>query len=57
MDVRWDSVARKQAERLEEYLGCPCAWIPSMTEDRPILEAYREARIRGEREGLWHLLI
>ena len=41
--MRWDSVARKQAERLEEYLGCPCAWIPSMTEDRPILEAYREA--------------
>ena len=57
MHVRWDSVARKQAERLEEYLGCPCAWIPSMTEDRPILEAYREARKRGEREGFWPLLI
>lgn len=57
MDVRWDSVAQKQAERLEEYLGCPCTWIPSMTEDRPILEAYREARKRGEREGFWPLLI
>lgn len=57
MDVRWDSVAQKQAERLEEYLGCPYTWIPSMTEDRPILEAYREARKRGEREGFWPLLI
>ena len=53
--MRWDSVAQKQAERLEEYLGCPCTWIPSMTEDRPILEAYREARKRGEREGFWTL--
>ena len=52
MDVRWDSVAQKQAERLEEYLGCPCTWIPSMTEDRPILEAYREARKRGGAGGL-----
>ena len=46
---------KKQMEQLKQYLNCPCAWIPSMTEDRPILDAYQQARRRGEREGFWTL--
>lgn len=45
------------AEELEAYLDCPCIYFPPMEDEGPILDACRQARERGRKEGFWPLLV
>ena len=47
----------EQAEQLNAYLGCPCTYFPPMADDKPILDAYRQARERGAKEGFVPVLV
>ena len=47
----------EQVEQLKEYLGCPCTYFPPMADDQPIMDAYRQARARGEKEGFLPMLV
>ena len=47
----------EQVEQLKEYLGCPCTYFPPMVDDQPIMDAYRQARARGEKEGFLPMLV
>ena len=42
---------------LEDILNCPCKRFEPMTDAAPIMEAYREARARGAREGFTPILL
>lgn len=47
----------EQTEALIRYLNCPCRYFAPMADDDPIMEAYREARERGEKEGFLPVLV
>lgn len=47
----------KLVTALTQYLNCPCRYFPPMPDDDPIMEAYREARKRGETEGFVPMLV
>lgn len=47
----------KLVSALIAYLNCPCRYFPPMADDDPIMEAYREARTRGEKEGFLPVLV
>lgn len=51
------SVDRELAEAMQRYLDCPCRYFESMPDDGSIMEAYREARARGQKEGFIPLLV
>lgn len=55
--MRDERTAEELMEQLKGYLGCPCTYFPPMQEDAPILDAYRQARLRGEREGFLPMLV
>ena len=55
--MRGQYTIEEQVEQLKEYLGCPCTYFPPMADDRPILDAYRQARARGEKEGFVPMLV
>ena len=55
--MRGQYTIEEQAEQLKEYLGCPCTYFPPMADDQPILDAYRQARVRGEKEGFLPMLV
>ena len=44
-------------QELEKYLACPCRYFPPAKDARAVLDAYREARERGRREGFLPMLI
>ncbi len=48
---------QKLVNTMIEYLDCPCQVFDPMTNDGPILAAYREAVERGEREGFIPVLV
>lgn len=55
--MRGQYTIEEQAEQLKEYLGCPCTYFPPMADDQPIMDAYRQARSRGKKEGFVPMLI
>lgn len=55
--MRGQSTVEEQVEQLKEYLGCPCTYFPPMADDQPIMAAYRQARVRGEKEGFLPMLV
>ena len=55
--MRGQYTIEEQAEQLKEYLGCPCTYFPPMADDQPIMDAYRQARARGEKEGFLPMLV
>ena len=55
--MRGQSTVEEQVEQLKEYLGCPCTYFPPMADDQPIMDAYRQARVRGEKEGFLPMLV
>ena len=55
--MRGQYTIEEQAEQLKEYLGCPCTYFPPMADDQPIMDAYRQARARGKKEGFVPMLI
>ena len=55
--MRGDYTTEELTEQLKEQLGCPCTYFPPMQEDAHILYAYRQARLRGEREGFLPMLV
>lgn len=40
-----------------QYLDCPCRFFAPTEDDALILKAYREARVRGEKEGFFPMLV
>lgn len=46
-----------QAQKLARYLGRPCTYFPPAASTGPVLEAYEQARARGEREGFVPMLL
>ncbi len=48
---------QKLLNAMVEYLDCPCQVFEPMSNDNPIMAAYREARERGEREGFIPVLV
>ena len=55
--MRGDYTTEELTEQLKEQLGCPCTYFPPMQEDAHILYAYRQARLRGVREGFLPMLV
>ncbi len=55
--MRENPTIEEQVEQLKEYLGCPCTYFPPMADDQPIMDAYRQARARGEKEGFLPMLV
>ena len=55
--MRGQYTIEEQAEQLKEYLGCPCTYFPPMADDQPIMAAYRQARVHGEKEGFLPMLV
>ena len=55
--MRETPTIEEQVEQLKEYLGCPCTYFPPMADDQPIMDAYRQARVRGEKEGFLPMLV
>lgn len=55
--MRGQYTIEEQAEQLKEYLGCPCTYFPPMADDQPIMDAYRQARARGKKEGFVPMLV
>ena len=55
--MRGQSTVEEQVDQLKEYLGCPCTYFPPMADDQPIMDAYRQARARGEKEGFLPMLV
>ena len=55
--MRGQYTIEEQAEQLKEYLGCPCTHFPPMADDQPIMAAYRQARVHGEKEGFLPMLV
>lgn len=55
--MRGQSTVEEQVDQLKEYLGCPCTYFPPMADDQPIMAAYRQARVRGEKEGFLPMLV
>ena len=55
--MRGEHTIEEQVEQLKEYLGCPCTYFPPMADDQPIMDAYRQARARGEKEGFLPMLV
>lgn len=43
--------------QVKNYLDCPCTYFPPMADDRAIMDAYWEARSRGEQEGFVPMLV
>lgn len=46
-----------KSEAFMKYLGCPCTYFPAAKDDAPIMEAYRKACSRGEKEGFVPVLV
>lgn len=44
-------------KELISYLNCPCKEFLPMRDDDPIMEAFQEAKVRGEKEGFVPVLI
>ena len=44
-------------KQLREYLNCPCRYFPASVDEQPILDAYWDARKRGEKEGFLPILV
>lgn len=55
--MRGEHTIEEQVEQLKEYLGCPCTYFPPMADDQPIMDAYRQARARGKKEGFVPMLV
>ena len=55
--MRENPTIEEQVEQLKEYLSCPCTYFPPMADDQPIMAAYRQARVRGEKEGFLPMLV
>lgn len=55
--MRENPTIEEQVEQLKEYLSCPCTYFPPMADDQPIMDAYRQARARGEKEGFLPMLV
>ena len=45
------------ADAMMRYLDCPCRVFEPMRDDDPIMEAYNEAKTRGESEGFTPVLV
>lgn len=45
------------AEQMKRYLDCPCTYFPPAAEAKPVLDAYTQARRRGEKEGFVPMLV
>lgn len=56
-EMRDQQTIEQQAERLMEYLDCPCTHFPPTADDKSIMDAYRQARERGEKEGFVPMLV
>lgn len=46
-----DENLKKLTDGLISYLNCPCRYFPPSADDGDIMNAYREARERGEKNG------
>ncbi len=55
--MRGEHTIEEQVTQLKEYLDCPCTYFPPMADDQPILDAYRQARERGAKEGFVPMLV
>ena len=55
--MRGGHTIEEQVTQLKEYLDCPCTYFPPMADDQPILDAYRQARARGAKEGFVPMLV
>lgn len=55
--MRDQSTIEEQVEQLKQNLDCPCTYFPPAADDGPILDAYRQARERGEQEGFVPMLV
>lgn len=55
--MRGQYTIEEQVEQLKQYLDCPCTYFPPMADDKPIMDAYRQARDRGEKEGFVPMLV
>ena len=55
--MRGEHTIEEQLTQLKEYLDCPCTYFPPMADDQPILDAYRQARERGAKEGFVPMLV
>lgn len=55
--MRGQFTVEEMVERMKRYLDCPCTYFPPAADDKPILDAYSQARKRGKKERFVPMLV